>query len=55
MKKQEELKKQLAAGKSQLGVFYGAGHLVDMDGSLRKDFGLQPVSVKWGTAWELTK
>ncbi len=49
------LKKQLAAGKSQLGVFYGAGHLVDMDGRLRKDFGLQPVSVKWVTAWDLTK
>jgi hypothetical protein len=49
------LKKELAAGKSQLGVFYGAGHLVDMDERLRQDFGLEPVSVKWVTAWDLTK
>ena len=47
------LKEQMAAGKKNLGVFYGAGHLNDMDERLRKDFGLQPVSITWLTAWNL--
>jgi hypothetical protein len=47
------LKEQLASGKKHVGVFYGAGHLVDMDQWLRKDFGLQPVAVTWLTAWDL--
>jgi hypothetical protein len=47
------LKEQLAAGKKHLGVFYGAGHLNDMDERLRKDFNLAPVSITWMTAWNL--
>jgi hypothetical protein len=47
------LKQQLDAGKKQLGIFYGAGHLNDMDQRLRKDFGLEPVSITWLTAWNL--
>jgi hypothetical protein len=47
------LKEQLAAGKKSLGIFYGAGHLNDMDERLRKDFGLVPVSITWMTAWNL--
>jgi hypothetical protein len=47
------LKKQLADGKKRIGIFYGAGHLNDMDERLRKDFGLQPVSITWLTAWNL--
>jgi hypothetical protein len=47
------LKDQLAAGKKSLGIFYGAGHLNDMDERLRKDFGLTPVSITWMTAWNL--
>jgi hypothetical protein len=47
------LKQQLAAGKKSLGIFYGAGHLSDMDERLRKDFGLTPVSITWMTAWNL--
>ena len=49
----EVLKEQLAAGKKQVGIFYGAGHLADMDQRLRKDFGLQPVEITWLTAWDL--
>jgi len=30
------LKEQLAAGKKRLAIFYGAGHLADMDGRLRR-------------------
>jgi hypothetical protein len=49
------LKKELAAGKKRVGVFYGAGHLNDMDERLRKDFDLEPVSITWLTAWELAE
>jgi len=48
------LKQQLDAGKTKIGVFYGAGHLDDMDGRLRGEFGLEPVSVTWLTAWDLS-
>jgi hypothetical protein len=49
------LEQQLEAGKKRLGVFYGAGHLADMDERLRRDFNLEPVGVRWLTAWDLTK
>lgn len=48
------LKEQLAAGKKRLAIFYGAGHLADMDKRLREDFGLKPVEITWLTAWDLT-
>ncbi len=48
------LKQQLEGGKKRLGIFYGAGHLADMDQRLQKDFGLRPVGIKWLTAWDLT-
>ena len=47
------LKQQLAKGKKKIGIFYGAGHLNDMDERLRKDFNLQPASITWLTAWDL--
>jgi hypothetical protein len=47
------LKKQLAAGKKRIGIFYGAGHLNDMDERLRKDFQLEPSAITWLTAWNL--
>jgi hypothetical protein len=47
------LKREIAAGKTRLGVFYGAGHLNDMDKRLRSDFHLTPVSITWLTAWNL--
>jgi hypothetical protein len=48
-------KEQLAAGKSRLGIFYGAGHLQDMDQRLRKDFSLKPVAITWLSAWNLAE
>jgi hypothetical protein len=48
------LKSEMDAGKKKLGVFYGAGHLADMDKRLRADFGLEPVEVRWLTAWDMT-
>ena len=47
------LKSQIAAGKKHIGIFYGAGHLSDMDKRLRTDFHLQPASITWLTAWDL--
>ncbi len=49
------LKKELADGKKRVGIFYGAGHLNDMDERLRKDFSLEPVSITWLTAWNLAE
>ena len=47
------LKDQLAAGKKRVGIFYGAGHLNDMDERLRKEFHLKPAQITWLTAWDL--
>jgi hypothetical protein len=49
------LNRQLADGKKRVGIFYGAGHLNDMDKRLRTDFKLEPVSVTWLTAWDLAE
>jgi hypothetical protein len=49
------LRKQLDSGKRKVGIFYGAGHLNDMDQRLRDDFGLEPVSITWVTAWNLAE
>jgi hypothetical protein len=48
------LKQQLAHGKKHVGIFYGAGHLSDMDKHMHSDFHMQPESITWLTAWDLT-
>jgi hypothetical protein len=47
------LKDQLARGKKRIAIFYGAGHLADMDKRLRQDFGLRPTEITWLAAWNL--
>jgi hypothetical protein len=49
------LRTEIAAGKRHLGIFYGAGHLTDMDARLRRDFDLHPVQTWWVTAWDLSQ
>ena len=49
----EVLKKEIAAGKKKLGIFYGAGHLSDMEKRLETDFGMKRQSVEWISAWDL--
>lgn len=49
------LARELAAGKRRLGVFYGAGHLTDMDKRLRERFGLRQTDKTWVTAWDLAE
>jgi len=51
----EVLKQRIGKGQKTIGIFYGAGHLADMDKHLRSEFGLQPVSVSWLTAWDLAE
>jgi hypothetical protein len=47
------LEREIDAGKKKLGIFYGAGHLVDMDNRLKTEFGLKKESEKWLTAWKM--
>jgi hypothetical protein len=51
----EVLDKQLKEGKKNVAVFYGAGHLPDMEKRLAADFGLKREGEKWLTAWSLEK
>ena len=49
------LQKQLAAGKKRIGIFYGAGHMPDIERRLAKaPFSLEPKSVRWLLAWDLS-
>jgi hypothetical protein len=47
------LRKELAAGKSKIAIFYGAGHMPDLQKRLRDDFGMKPVGTRWLAAWNL--
>jgi hypothetical protein len=49
------LREQLAKGRTKIAIFYGAAHMDDFDGRLRKDFGLQPRETAWLEAWDLRK
>lgn len=49
----EVLRKQLAAGRKRIAIFYGAGHMPNMEQQLRDDFGMVPVSTRWLTAWDM--
>jgi hypothetical protein len=50
-----KLSEQIAAGKKTIGIFYGAGHLGDMEKRLTADFHLQRGAEHWLTAWQLEK
>jgi hypothetical protein len=49
----EVLKKELAAGKQKVAIFYGAGHMPSMEQRLSEEFGLVPVRTQWLVAWDL--
>ncbi len=49
----EVLRKEIAAGKQKLAIFYGAGHMSDFQQRLGDDFGLTPISTRWLVAWDL--
>lgn len=48
------LKKQIAAGKRRIAVFYGAGHMPDLERRLVEDFGLKRQGAQWREAWNLS-
>ena len=47
------LRKEIAAGRRRIAIFYGAAHMDDFDRRLREDFGLQPRDTVWLEAWDL--
>src|SRR5271157_2337855 len=49
----EVLKKQITAGKKNIAIFYGAGHMADMEKHLRADFSLKPKATQWVQAWDM--
>ncbi len=49
------LRKQIAAGKKNIAIFYGAGHMPHFAQRLREDFDLVPASTRWLDAWDLEK
>jgi len=49
------LAKRIAAGNKKIGVFYGAGHLADMEKRLISEFGLRRTRERWIEAWKLAK
>ena len=51
----EVLKREIAAGKKEMAIFYGAGHLPDMERRLMSDFKMKRGGQTWLEAWELNK
>ena len=47
------LDSEIAGGKSNLGIFYGAGHMSDMEKRLA-DRGFHRTGVEWRVGWDLT-
>jgi hypothetical protein len=47
------LKKQIDAGKKKVAIFYGAGHMPDIEKRLIADFGLKHDGERWLEAWNL--
>jgi hypothetical protein len=50
----EGLREQIAAGKKRIAIFYGAGHMNDMQRRLVDDFRLRRGDERWLVAWNLT-
>lgn len=44
---------EIVQGKKHLAIFYGAGHLLDMERRIHEDFGLQRTGIEWLEAWNL--
>lgn len=47
--------KELANGKRKIAIFYGAGHMPDLEKHLTDDYGLKRAKEEWQTAWDLKK
>ena len=51
----EVLKEEIAAGKTNLAIFYGAAHLPDMERRMLSDFKAKRAGQVWLEAWRLTE
>jgi hypothetical protein len=49
----EVLRKEIAAGRRKIAIFYGAGHMPGLLQRLCDDFALTPISTRWLVAWDL--
>ncbi len=47
------LREEIDAGKKNIAVFYGAGHLPDMAERLEQEFSMKPAKTIWLDAWHL--
>lgn len=47
------LSRELTAGKRRIAIFYGAGHMKDMEDRLINEFQMRRVSATWLTAWRM--
>ncbi|MFM7073553.1 MAG: hypothetical protein ACKO38_17330 [Planctomycetota bacterium] len=47
------LDRELMAGKRRIAIFYGAGHMKDMEDRLINEFRMRRVSANWLTAWRM--
>jgi hypothetical protein len=47
------LKKEIEGGHKKIAIFYGGGHMADMQERLVKEFDLKPSSEEWLEAWNL--
>jgi hypothetical protein len=48
------LGQQLAAGKRKIAIFYGAGHMADLQRRLRQQYHLAPQTTRWLVAWKMS-
>ena len=49
----EVLREQLDDGARDIAIFYGAGHMPDLEKRLAEDFNMRRVSNEWIEAWDL--
>ena len=49
----EVLKTQIRKGRKRLAIFYGAGHMPDMEARLQRDLGFELRGKEWIIAWDL--
>ena len=49
------LRRELDGGKKKIAIFYGAGHLLDLQRRLEKDFGMKRTETEWLSAWSLVR
>jgi hypothetical protein len=47
------LREQIDGGKQKIAIFYGAGHMPDLERKLERDFGLKLESERWVPAWNM--